>query len=87
MTNLEFIRTLNAEDFVTYVFNKSNYMCLQRGKYDNEIWQQHCLGKYGGGNLLACEQCRADWLNANVGTIEKELLENARKRVNEKLED
>ena len=78
MTNLEFIKTLNDNDFVTFITDKTNWMCLQHGKYDTEIWKTHCLGPYKGTQYeLGCKQCRIDWLNSEVGSVEKELEEKA----------
>lgn len=73
MTNLEYIRTLTAEQLHDFIFKKTDYMCLQHGKYNNEIWQMHCLSKYGSSKELACRQCRIDWLNSELGVVEKEL--------------
>lgn len=81
MTNLEFMRTLKAEDLVRFIFEKTDYMCLQRsgGKLSHEIWEINCRsGKYGG--IDGCAQCRIDWLNSKVGSREKELQEQAEKR-------
>ncbi len=81
MTNLEFMRTLKAEDLVRFIFEKTDYMCLQRSgcKLSHEIWEINCRsGKYGG--IDGCEKCRIDWLNSKVGSREKELHEQAEKR-------
>ena len=80
MTNLEYMKTLTAEQLHDFIFKKTNYMCLQHGKYDKEIWQQHCLGKYNSPRELKCRQCRIDWLNSELGVIEKELEEAAIQR-------
>lgn len=85
MTNLEFIRTLKAEDLVRFIFDKSDYMCLQQcnKRLSNEIWEINCRsGKYGGIN--GCDQCRIDWLNSKVGAREKELQEQAAKKRTDK---
>ena len=83
MTNLEFMRTLKAEDLVKFIFDKTNYMCLQDcNKLSQEIWEINCRsGKYGG--IGGCDQCRIDWLNSKVGAREKELQEQAEKRKEE----
>ena len=84
MTNLEFMRTLKAEDLVRFIFDKSHYMCLQdcNKRLSHEIWEINCRsGKYGG--IDGCEQCRLDWLNSKVGAREKELQEQAAKRKEE----
>lgn len=78
MTNLEFMKTLTADQLHDFIFKSTNYMCLQHGKYDKEIWQIHCLGPYKGNTQsMACRQCRIDWLNSEVGSVEKMLEEKA----------
>lgn len=83
MTNLEFMRTLNAEDLEHFIFEKTDYMCLQRrGPLSKEIWELNCRsGKYG--DIDGCKKCRIDWLNSKIGSREKELHEQAVKRKEE----
>jgi hypothetical protein len=84
MTNLEFMRTLKAEDLVRFIFEKTDYMCLQQcnKRLSHEIWEINCRsGRYGG--IEGCDQCRIDWLNSKVGAREKELQEQAAKRKEE----
>ena len=84
MTNLELIKTMKAEDLVRFIFNKSEFMCLQDSNemLSNEIWEINCRsGRYSGSD--GCTQCRIDWLNSKVGAREKELQEQAEKRKEE----
>ncbi len=70
MTNLEFIKTLSSKEFVKFVFDKTEYMCMQRGDNMDAVYEKWCYPhncKYKNG----CEQCRIDWLNAEVGETEK----------------
>jgi hypothetical protein len=69
MTNLEYIKSLNAEQFEKFIFETTHYMCLQRGKHANEVWRKRCRSekyRHDGG----CSECRIDWLNAELGELE-----------------
>ena len=88
MTYLEFIKTLPAEQLHDFIFKSTNLMCLQHGEYNNEIWQIHCLGPYKGNTQsLGCRQCRIDWLNSEVGSVEQELIEKSLARRGGKTND
>ena len=71
MTNLEYIKTLDANDFIKFIHNKTNYMCMQCGEHDTGIWQTHCLRYYNSPTRLKCDECRVDWLNSEMGELEK----------------
>lgn len=70
MTNIEYIKSLNAEQMEKFIFKTTYYMCLQKGRNANEVWRQRCRNeKYRGEG--GCERCRVDWLNSEMGELEE----------------
>lgn len=84
MTNLEYIKTLDTQQFHEFIFKKTGYMCLQECASNKNVqkyvWQKHCLNKYGGGSLLGCDRCRIDWLNSELGELENQLENSAKEQ-------
>ncbi len=72
MTNLEYIRTLDSKDFVKLVFEETEYMCMQRGEAAYTVWRKRCF-PYCHDDKYGCTKCRINWLDSEVGQIEKEL--------------
>lgn len=71
MTNLEFMKSLNAEQLVKFIYHTTDYMCLQRkaGRNANEVWRLRCRNsKYR--DIDGCDRCRIDWLNTEMGELE-----------------
>lgn len=69
MTNLEYIKSLNAEQLQKFIIKTTHYMCLQEGKHANEVWRLRCR-REEYRHEDGCDKCRVDWLNAELGELE-----------------